>query len=295
MACIWKASRPKGYGKVPWLTYFRSIPEVLMSKYSEEGRVGRMGQLLISYINARLMECTWECWAEAVQATRDWLKDSTTFWTMTRHLELRAIMRRLQRTDRHILHGFRKRTLRGDSVRLNRDKQMNLHRALSNAKASMGQYGHNMEDDRRRFKDELRVVERFPKYGSTLNALVLVRWFQYEWQMKITDIDPVGERHDATGPWLAVPNSERETSNQERERSGYGWSAPTARTLPTGQNADMMQEMSTEMSGRDLVARCGGYYPTSNERLVCSWMRFSAKTQLSTAMRRSMMSYGRSL
>ena len=258
MAKLWKASRPKGYGKVPWLTHFRCIPEVLVSKYSEEGSLGRKGQLLISYINARLMECAWECWVEAVQSTRDWLQDSTTCGAMQRHLELRAIMCRIQRVTRHLQHGWRKRTLRGDMVRLSRDKHMNLHRALSNAKASMGQYGHNMEDDRRRFKDELRVIEKMPKYGSTLNALVLIRWFQYEWQMKVTDIEPVGERQDATGPWMAVPNSERASS---QERSGYGWSAPTSRTLPRGQNPDMMQEMATEMSGRELVARCGGYYP----------------------------------
>ena len=57
----------------------------------------------------------------------------------------------------------------------------------------------------RRFDDELLVKE---KRGSGLGAQVLVRWFQFEWWIDVTDVDPPGERPTQEGPWFHMPMTE---------------------------------------------------------------------------------------
>ena len=80
MAELWKKEQPGGYGQVPWLTCFRSLPEVVVNKHAVDGRFGRDVQKIVSFFNAKLMISAWEVWTESVQQTRDRLVDENTQW-----------------------------------------------------------------------------------------------------------------------------------------------------------------------------------------------------------------------
>ena len=208
MVRIWKEQRPGGYGKVKWLTYFRIVPEVLASPYAEGGKIIRMGQLLISYLNARLMECVLERWAESVQWTRDRLMCEAAHWEMKRNLEMRKIVHKIRSALEARVDSFRRQIEVGDVVRLLPWKQLNLQRALLISKYStytQGALDPIYVHETRRFDDELLVKE---KRGSGLGAQILVRWFQFEWWIDVTDVDPPGEKPTPEGPWYHMPMTE---------------------------------------------------------------------------------------
>ena len=256
MAELWKQEHPGGYGQVPWLTCFRSLPEVVVNKHAVDGRFGRDIQKIVSFFNAKLMISAWEVWTESVQETRDRLVDESTQWQMKRHLEMRSMTCRFRAMLFAKASEFRSRLAAGDLIRLDPGKCMNLHRCLLISRASTGREGIR-EDDLRRFKDELLVAGR---RGSGPAAQVLVRWYQYEWWMDTTDVMAAsGDQEAPAGPWVAQALKEQQDADRDMSHGAWDDLAQFSHEGWTSMRA--LRVRATSMSGKDLVARCGGYYP----------------------------------